>query len=50
MGFQFKADSTNIFNLVSLNAPNATLSSPNAGKITAAAPNRIIQLGARFTF
>jgi hypothetical protein len=50
MAFQFKADSTNVFNLVSMNAPNATLSSPNVGKITAAAPNRIIQLGARFTF
>jgi hypothetical protein len=50
MAFQFKADSTNVFNFVSLNAPNATLSSPNAGKITAAAPNRIIQLGGRFTF
>jgi hypothetical protein len=50
MAFQFKADSTNVFNLVSLNAPNATLSSPNAGKITAAAPNRIIQLGGRFIF
>jgi hypothetical protein len=50
MAFQFKVDSTNVFNLVSLNAPNATLSSPNAGKITGAAPNRIIQLGGRFTF
>jgi hypothetical protein len=50
MAFQFKADSTNVFNLVSLNAPNATLSSPNAGKITGAAPNRIIQLGARLIF
>jgi hypothetical protein len=50
MAFQFKADSTNVFNLVSMNAPNATLSSPNVGKITAAAPNRIIQLGARLTF
>jgi hypothetical protein len=50
VGFQFKADSTNVFNLVSLNAPNATLSSPNVGKITGAAPNRIIQLGARLTF
>jgi hypothetical protein len=50
MAFQFKADSTNVFNFVSLNAPNATLSSPNAGKITGAAPNRIIQLGARFIF
>jgi hypothetical protein len=50
IGFQFRADFTNIFNLVSLNAPNATLNSPNVGKITAAAPNRIIQLGGRFTF
>jgi Carboxypeptidase regulatory-like domain len=50
MAFQFKADSTNVFNFVSLNAPNATLSSPNAGKITGAAPNRIIQLGGRFIF
>jgi len=50
MAFQFQADSTNVFNLVSLNAPNATLSSPNAGKITAAVPNRIIQLGGRFIF
>jgi Carboxypeptidase regulatory-like domain len=50
MAFQFKADSTNVFNLVSLNAPNATLSSPNVGKITGAAPNRIIQLGGRFIF
>jgi hypothetical protein len=31
MAFQFKADSTNVFNLVSLNAPNATLSSPHYG-------------------
>jgi hypothetical protein len=50
IAFQFRADFTNVFNLVSLNAPNATLSSPNVGKITAAAPNRIIQLGARFIF
>jgi hypothetical protein len=50
LGFQLRADSTNVFNMVSLNAPTASLSSANDGKITAAAPNRIIQLGARFTF
>jgi hypothetical protein len=50
MAFQFRADATNAFNLVSLSAPNATLSSANVGKISAAAPNRIIQLGGRFTF
>jgi hypothetical protein len=50
MAFQFRADATNVFNLVSLGAPNATLSSSNVGKITTAAPNRIIQLGGRFIF
>jgi hypothetical protein len=50
MGFEFRADATNVFNLVSLNAPNATLSSANVGKISTAAPNRIMQLGGRFTF
>ncbi|WP_158794491.1 carboxypeptidase regulatory-like domain-containing protein [Granulicella sp. L60] len=50
LGFQLKVDSTNVFNMVSLNAPTATLSSANDGKITGAAPNRIIQLGGRFTF
>jgi hypothetical protein len=50
LGFQLRADSTNVFNMVSLNAPTASLSSANDGKITGAAPNRIIQLGARFTF
>jgi hypothetical protein len=50
MGFEFRVDATNAFNMVSLSAPNATLSSANVGKITAAAPNRILQLGGRFTF
>ncbi len=50
VGFQFRADSTNVFNMVSLNAPTATLSSSINGHITSAAPNRIIQLGARITF
>jgi hypothetical protein len=50
MGFVFRADMTNVFNMVSLNAPTANLSSSLNGKITAAAPNRIIQLGGRFVF
>jgi hypothetical protein len=48
MAFAFRADMTNVFNLVSLNAPTATLSSSIDGHITGAAPNRIIQLGGRF--
>jgi len=50
MGFVFRADMTNVFNMVSLNAPTANLSSSLNGKITAAGPPRIIQLGGRFTF
>jgi hypothetical protein len=36
--------------MVSLNNPTATLSSGNFSKITAAAPNRILQFGGRITF
>jgi Carboxypeptidase regulatory-like domain len=50
MAFAFRADMTNVFNLVSLNAPTASLSSSIDGHITSAAPNRIIQLGGRLTF
>lgn len=50
MGFAFRADVTNAFNMVSLNAPTASLSSSLDGHITSAATNRIIQLGGRFTF
>jgi hypothetical protein len=50
MGFVFRANMTNVFNMVSLNAPTANLSSSLNAKITAAAPPRIIQLGGRFTF
>jgi hypothetical protein len=49
-GFEFRAEATNAFNLVSLNNPTGTLSSGNFGKITAAAPNRIFQFGGRITF
>ena len=50
MVFQLRGEATNAFNLVSLNAPTASLSSGNNGKITAAASPRLIQVGARFTF
>jgi hypothetical protein len=50
IGLQFRADATNAFNLVSLNAPTATLSSTNNGKITGAASPRLIQVGARISF
>jgi Carboxypeptidase regulatory-like domain len=50
IGLQFRADATNAFNMVSLNAPTATLSSSNDGKITAAATPRLIQIGARISF
>lgn len=49
-GFEFRAEATNAFNMVSLNNPTGTLSSGNFGKITAAAPNRVFQFGGRITF
>jgi len=48
--FQLRGEATNAFNLVSLNAPTASLASGSDGKITAAAAPRLIQLGARLTF
>jgi hypothetical protein len=48
--FQFRAEATNAFNLVSLNGPTSSLSSATVGQISAAATPRLIQLGARFTF
>ena len=50
IGFDFRAEATNVFNMVSLNNPTATLSSSIDSHITGAAPNRILQLGARLTF
>jgi hypothetical protein len=50
IGLTFRADATNAFNLVSLNAPTASLSSGNNGKITGAASPRLIQVGARISF
>lgn len=49
--FQFRAEATNAFNLVSIANPTASLSSGNNGKITAAqGTQRVIQLGGRLTF
>ena len=47
---QFRGEFTNFFNLVSLNAPNATLSSSTVGQITGAQPMRQLQLGLRLAF
>ena len=56
---QVRGEATNVFNMVSLNAPSASgpppalglaPSSGNFGKITAAASPRLIQIGARLTF
>jgi hypothetical protein len=49
-GWTISPIATNAFNLVSLNAPTATLSSSNDGKITGASSPRLIQLGARISF
>jgi hypothetical protein len=49
--FQFRAEATNAFNMVSLANPTASLSSGNNGKITGAAgTSRVIQVGGRLTF
>ena len=50
MKLQARAEASNAFNLVSLGAPNASLSSASAGTITSASPMREIQLGVRLTF
>lgn len=50
MTLQLRGEATNVFNLVSLNGPNANHMSPQFGRITSAATQRLIQVGARFTF
>lgn len=47
---QFRAESTNAFNMVSLNSPSATLSSSSFGSISGAHSMRQIQLGLRLHF
>jgi outer membrane receptor protein involved in Fe transport len=48
--FQFRGEATNVFNMVSLSAPSATLSSGTFGVITGASPMRVIQVGGRILF
>jgi Carboxypeptidase regulatory-like domain len=56
--FQFRAEATNVFNLVNLANPNASLASASFGQISAGSTGqatsnsamRIIQLGARILF
>jgi hypothetical protein len=50
MTFQLRGEATNVFNIVSLNSPNGTLSSSQFGWITSAATQRLLQVGARLTF
>ncbi len=47
---QVRGEFTNIFNLVSLNAPNSTLTASTFGQITTAREMRQLQLGLRLTF
>jgi hypothetical protein len=49
--FQLRGEATNVFNLVSLANPTASLASSNYGKITSATgTQRVIQVGGRLTF
>lgn len=50
MTFQVRGEATNVFNLVSLGAPNSSLASTQFGWITTASTQRLIQIGARLTF
>jgi hypothetical protein len=47
---QFRLEATNVFNMVNLNNPGATLGTATFGKIRAARDMRRIQLGARVSF
>jgi hypothetical protein len=50
MILQIRGEFTNIFNLVSLGTPTATLSSTQFGQIHSAGTTRQVQLGLRLTF
>ena len=50
LGLQLRADAYNVFNLVSLNPPGATVGSATFGVITSASAMRQLQLGLRLTF
>jgi hypothetical protein len=50
VNLQFRAEFTNFFNLVSLSAPNAALTSSTFGTITGAREMRQLQLGIRLAY
>jgi hypothetical protein len=50
MRLQFRGEIFNLLNNVNLSAPNATLSSPNAGKITSSGSARIAQFALKLLF
>ena len=50
LGLQLRADAYNVFNMVSLNPPGATVGTATFGVITSASAMRQLQLGVRLTF
>ena len=50
LDLQVRADAYNVFNVVSLNAPGATVGTATFGVITSASAMRQLQLGLRLTF
>jgi len=48
--FQLRGEIFNFTNRVNLGQPNATISSPNAGRILSAGSARIVQFGAKYIF
>jgi hypothetical protein len=50
LDLQLRADAYNVFNLVSLSPPGATVGSSTFGVITSASAMRQLQLGLRLTF
>jgi len=49
-GMEFRAETTNTFNMVNLNAPNGTVGSSTFGQISSAGSMRQLQLGLRLTY
>jgi hypothetical protein len=47
---QFRGEALNVFNMVSLNSPNATVGTATFGRITSAQSMRQLQLGLRLAF
>ncbi|HEV3042084.1 MAG TPA: TonB-dependent receptor, partial [Candidatus Angelobacter sp.] len=50
VNLQVRGEAMNVFNMINLNAPNATVGTANFGTITSAQATRQLQLGLRATF